>query len=547
MKRSEIGFSENEAGIFGSIVSDPNRVMTTMSRMGVKPEWFDTESGKITAELVFGMYAEGTPIDLLTVSNELRKIRRSDLVALVEKAFAESAIVAHSGYYAEALKEQWFVRSAVESASAMIAKMNEGGTAPSVVVAEMMDALVALISENGKGSHKSAYEIRCELIDEWDSARGTNKAMGMPWPFECMNLLTCGLYPGINVLAARPSVGKTAFEGAVIRELLMLGYRVARACLDMESRQFLSRDVCALGGESLNKMRSGYATDSDIGKLRLTNAAMSEWKDREFIIEERTSEGICAVARVMVANGGLDLLTVDYAQLLDVTVSGRDNDNVRISKAVARLKDFSLSTGVPVLLLSQLSREVEKADRRPQLSDLRDSGSIEQEASTVTFLYAEPSVTKVWLDKAGLKDFKELEIRPVVWDLMKNQNGKTGLVGMRQNGEYFRFEQAVALRKGDFRDEDCAWGYDFSKTQGPDNSSPDRYQKTRNMGMYVICRHPLGAIEAFDAPWFEKVNERAKKDGVPGYEEMKRVLGCDEAMRVLKQIRNDSRELIRNK
>jgi replicative DNA helicase len=546
MKKDEAGFSESEAGLFGSIVVDPNRVMTLMSRMGVKADWFETEAGRVTAEIVFGMYAAGTPIDLLTVCNELGKSGRRDLARMVESAFADGAVVAHSEYYADSLKEKWFVRSAIESASSLIARMREGDTAPKLVVAEMMDSMVALISENGKGSHKSAYEIRCELINEWDAARGTDKAMGVPWPFECMNLLTCGLFPGINVLAARPSVGKTAFEGAVIRELLMRGYRVARACLDMESRQFLSRDVCALGGESLNKMRAGYATESDIGKLRLTNAAMSEWKDREFIIEERTSEGICAVARVMVANGGLDMLTVDYAQLLDVTVSGRDNDNVRISKAVARLKDFSLSTGVPVLLLSQLSREVEKDGRRPQLSDLRDSGSIEQEASTVTFIYAEPSVTKTWLDKQGLKDFKELNIRAVVWDLMKNQNGKTGLVGLRQIGEYFRFEQAVALRKDDYRDEDCAWGYNFAEPQGPDRSNAARMQATRNVGMYVICRHPLGAIEAFDAQWFEKINERAAKDGVAGYEEMSRVLGCDQAMNKLKKIRNESRELLRN-
>jgi replicative DNA helicase len=520
--------AEAEIGVIGSALIEPDLVIGVLARWGVKPEWFSSVVGRTIAEAMMPMHADGEPVDLLTLGAKLRRCGHLEIADSLEGIYDKVPTAKHVGHYLAMLRDGWMSRAAREASFSMSKMLADPSRVPKDAVATMVGTLTALMEAGCTGQSRSPYEVRKDALDLWtDAANGKRSALGLPWPMYRMNDLTCGMYPGINVLAARPSVGKTMMEGVIARHLMMNGKRVARACLDMAEEPFLTRDLCALSGESLNKMRSGHMTGSDRTKLELTLLAMKGWK--EHLLPERTSEGIVARARAIHAQHGLDLLTVDYAQLLDVTVAGRDNDNVRISKAVARLKEFSVSLGVPVLLLSQLSREVEKEGRLPQLSDLRDSGSIEQEATSVVFLFAEPVVSKKWLEKQGLKEFKELSIRPVVWGLLKNQNGMTGTVGLRQLAKYFQIESAM---KTEEYSEDWAHGYDFSRAEQATMDQPDCNQ-------YVISRHARGAVEAFALPWFERVNAAAAANGLEGYAEVRRASGVEHAMSVLQTVRHD--------
>jgi replicative DNA helicase len=512
--------AEAEVGVIGAAMLEPDRVLGMLARWGVRPEWFESRFGRSVAEVAMPMHAAGEPVDLLTVGARLRRCGNDTEANQLEVVLERVPTAAHAPFYLGLLRDGWLTRAARNAAAEMSKALDAPEFAPKDTVAAAVATLTALIAAGSKGQERTAWEVMRDCVELWsDAAKGKRSAKGLPWMFESMNALSCGMYPGINVLAARPSAGKTLTEGQVSRNLMMLGKRVARACLDMQDEPFLSRDLCAMAGESLNKLRAGYMTSSDETKVRLSLAAMKQWK--QHLLYERTSEGIVARARALWANEGLDLLTVDYAQLLDVGVSGRDNDNVRISKAVARLKEFSLGTGVPVLLLSQLSREVEKEGRVPQLSDLRDSGSIEQEASTVVFLYSEPKIAKLWVERQDVRDWKSLKVRPVVWELLKNQNGMTGTVGMRTHAAYFVSEEAMQTKEFT---EETSFGYDFGEPQRPCIDEP-------NASQYAVCRHAKGAVEAFSLPWFEVLRETAAREGLEGYELIAQVTGVENAVR----------------
>ncbi len=523
---------EAEQGVLGAALIDPDKVLATMARWDVKPAWFRLPTGQGLCAVLLGMQAEGKPIDPITVADEAEKRGLNGIYPVLETLLEKVPTASHGGYYVSILAERWTDRAIRDACADAVSALDAHEAPPAEVLAKTVDRMVRLVSASRAGAEPSVYDIMNHAIDSWVDARN-GKALGLPLPFANMNEITCGLFPGINVVAARPSGGKSIFEGVLVRSLLMAGKKVARACLDMPREALVSRDLSANGGEPLNKMRAGFMTASDETKMRLTAEAMRGWN--ETIIEDRTSEGIVARARGIWANGGLDLLTVDYAQLLDVTVSSRDNDNVRIGKAVARLKEFSVTTGVPVVVLSQLSREVEKEGRRPQLSDLRDSGSLEQEASTVAFLYAEPTVGKAWCAAQGLTEIKQLNVRPVVWDLMKNQQGKTGTVGLRMNAKYFQMEPAHRWKQGDrYNSDNLAGGYDFSVPGEPEG--PDR------VGEYVVCRHPKGAYEAFSSAWFARINEAAARLGQEPYVELRRAVGVSAAMSALEQEKAKTRK-----
>ena len=527
-----------EAGVLGAALLAPDATLAAMARWGVRPEWFQFPTGRLLCEGLFALRDAGSPVDLVTATDWCEKRGHPEMAGVLETLLDRTPTAGHGPHYVSLMAERWTDRAIRDACAETLRSLDAHDTDPATALAAHVDRMVRLVAASRAGDEPTALDTMREVVDSWAKARAEGRSLGIPWPFPSMNKISGGIFPGVNLVAARPSVGKSMLEGVVARHFLAMGRRVARACLDMPRENLLGRDLCAEAGESVSKMNAGYMTASDEEKLRLVLDAASCW--REEVIGDRTAEGIVARARALWANGGLDLLTVDYAQLLSVDDTGRrpDNDNVRIGRAVAILKQFSIDTRVPVLLLSQLSREVEKEGRRPQLSDLRDSGSLEQEAATVSFLYVEPKVGKAWCEAQGASDWKELAVRPVVWDLLKNQQGPTGRVCLRQSGRYMKFEEArridFAAHEHPTSPESMAGGWDFGAPADPD-------PRTRS-GEYVVCRHPKGAVEVFEAPWFGRVNEAAARRGGEGYREIRRVVGFAAAMAALERERAAVRE-----
>lgn len=521
--------TELEKGTIGAAILDPVKVLSLVSDWGATAEWFESDTGKTIFAVLLKMFVDGDPIDIVTTQERVRLVAGDKAAHAIDEAIDKVPGASYGGYYLDLLRDAWFTRVCRSTASQMSADLADGSVNRKLVVSEAINNLVGLIEHSGKGKQKTPQQLRAEVVAKWEDAeKGIASAFGLPFPFAGVNALTCGIPDGVTVIAARPSVGKTVMEGCISRKLLIDGYRVARVCLDMTIMPFVSRDLCALGIESMNKMRAGFMKTAAREKMKASLEAMKPW--REEIISERTSAGIISKLRALLANGGLDLVTIDYIQLVDTVGEEKYsvNDNVRISRAMARFKDFNATTGVPVIILSQLSRGVEKDDRIPQLSDLRDSGSLEQDATLVAFLYPDPEVSKEWCTTAGVETFKQLPVRPIMFDIQKQQNGALGKVATRQFGENFIFEECGGIdNKYSFK-RNCSFGYDFKSVRNPSNSADSQ-------NVYSVCKSVTGRTVFFDKHWLEKIN--AVDDSGTKYTEIKTVTGMQEAIETVDGIK----------
>jgi len=524
-----------EMAALGAAVFDPPRVLGMMADWGVKESWFADEVARDFFKVLFGAFTAGETIDELIAVEKMRIMRGHEGAAAVEAAMEAAVVPSHAAHYLGLVRDMWFNRSAKANAMDMCEALSKGEIERKLVVAEAVNGLTSLLEFAGREKEKTPEQVREAVIRKWeDAADGKCSAMGAPWPMLEANLLTMGMVPGLHIVAARPSVGKTVFEGYTARNLLRQGWRVARVCLDMAPEELLGRDIVNVSGVSLAKLKTGQITPSERGKVRAVQRAMRTWADREHLITARTSKEIVAKLRAIVAKHGAEkmVVTLDYIQLVDMDAEDRIvlNDNSRVARASSRFKAFSLATGVPMVVLSQLSRGTEKEDRIPQLSDLRDSGSIEQDASTVAFLYPCQKVAKNWMASRGLSDFKQLEIRPIVWDLLKGQNSATGRAGLRQYGKYFKFEPADLFDANMSNPMDSDFGYDFGTPRAPFGDAPD-------LNRYVIARHPKGAIWMFEKEWFDLIYATSPEDD--RYEPVGSGVGAVRSLMEMQRIRDE--------
>ena len=530
------------------------KVAALFSRAGVKPDWFhDTRCREVCAR-VLDDAALGKPFDCAAMAVELQQGGKTWGPKFAESLVMMEVIPAHAEYYVSRLAEAFFRREAYGFCSDAQNALDAAEESPDAVVSRLSEKLAALLRWRSAGAAPSPYQLRAEAVDEFhqaaeDVAAGRPaRALGLSWGSPGLDWITQGLYPGLHIIAARPSFGKTMLENYIAVTHLKAGRRVARACLDMTPRALAIRALTLVGGETLSKLRSGYMTASDEGKIRAAAECSRLW--HEHILTETTAEEIVARARAIKAADGLDLLTVDYIQLVGTTEQQKFmNDNMVISRAMKALKGFANDTGTPVILLSQLSRAVEKEDRAPQLSDLRDSGSIEQDAKTVTFVYPEPGVMARWMQDQGVVDWKALDIRPGVLNVLKNQDGGTGAVAVRQFARWGIYEQCARLTREDMDahrravtaakdaaaikhrvvtaavSPSVAMGYDFSRAANVPQA------------LYAVVKHPKGSYEVFLAADLPLLNAAAQRLGAAPWASLEEVPGLMNALKRLREIK----------
>lgn len=524
------------------------------SRAGVRPEWFvNTRCREVCARILDAL-ALGKPVDYAAMAVDLQQGGKTWGPKFTEELASLEVIPSHAEYYVSRLAEAFFRREVYGACSDAQNALDAAEEAPDATASRLAEKLAALLRWRSAGTAPSPYQLRVEAVDEFHHAREEVAAgrpatsLGLSWGIQGLDWITQGLYPGLHIIAARPSFGKTMLENYIALTHLKAGRRVARACLDMTPKALALRALTLVGGETLSKLRKGFMTASDEGKVRAAAEASRLW--HEHILTETTAEEIVARARAIKAADGLDLLTVDYIQLVGTTEQQKFmNDNMVISRAMKALKGFANDTGTPVILLSQLSRAVEKEDRAPQLSDLRDSGSIEQDAKTVTFVYPEPSVMARWMQDAGVVDWKALDIRPGVLNVLKNQDGGTGAVAVRQFARYGIYEQCARLTREDAAahraaitaakdaaaikhraqaprvSPSVAMGYDFSRAA------------VVPQALYAVCKHPLGSYEVFLASDLPMLNAAAERLGAKPWLSLEEVAGLMPALARLREVK----------
>lgn len=421
-----------EKSTLGAMLIDRDAIAKAIELL--RPEDFYRKAHAIIYEVINEIFDKGEPVDLVTVSEELRaKEALEDIggVAYLTSLADSVPTASNVTYYAKIVEEKSLLRNLIKSAN-KISQLGYRGDQEVDVVLDKAEQLVFNISQ--KRSVQEYSGIRDVLMDTFDNLEklydNKDGVTGVPTGFNDLDQMTSGFQESdLIIIAARPSMGKTALalniaQYAAVQEDIP----VAIFSLEMSKEQLVQRMLCSEAQVDGHRLRTGYLNEDDWN--RLTNAAGSLSEANIFIDDTPgiTAMEMRAKARRMKAEHGLGLILIDYLQLMQG--QGRvESRQQEVSKISRSLKGLARELNVPVVSLSQLSRAVEQRnDKRPQLSDLRASGSIEQDADLVAFIYR---------DEYYNPDTEKQGITEII--VGKQRNGPVGTVELAFQKEYTKF------------------------------------------------------------------------------------------------------------
>jgi replicative DNA helicase len=385
------------------------------------------------------LHRKSLPVDLITVSNalqskgELEQVGGADyLVDLVNRTISSANIAS----YAKIVKDKSLLRRLIHSCSQLIEKAYEEDFTDVESFIDHAEAEFYKLGENKKTEGLiSAIEIvKSSVVKIEELYKRKSDITGVPTGFTMLDRMTSGLQPGeLIIIAARPSMGKTAFSLNLAQHMALRAQKtIAYFSLEMGRDAVMMRVLATEARINAKDIRSGKIADNVWPKL--INVA-GQVSDSKFFIDETSGISpfeIRARARRLKAQVGLDCIIIDYLQLMDLKqkVESRERAVSEISKT---LKSIAKELSIPIIALAQLNRGVEgRSDRRPMLSDLRESGSIEQDADVIMMLYRDDYYDKDDPDKQGHAE--------VI--IGKQRNGPTGTVRLKWEAEFGRFRDA---------------------------------------------------------------------------------------------------------
>lgn len=407
----------HEAKVLGAALAEPGLWLAEITR--IRAEIF-TRNRNLAIELL-ELTRSGKPTDPQTVKAHLDdkgiEAKLCDLLKIADHAPVTRASMAHA---LDALHDH-AKRTALRELASRLLRQSE---IRSVKTDDILVAGLLGLSDIGARSARQIQPISKVLRDVMANISKPVTA-SVRTGISDLDHVTSGLKPGeLIILGARPSMGKTSLALGIARQAALAGRTVAIFSLEMSSKQVVERMLADLGGVDLARIVTHRCSSNDIDKV---TAAASRVHEFEVFIAEHADQ-IDPICRQLQYQDGLDLVIVDYLQLMGARAESREQE---ISKLSRSLKILAGQLKVPVLCLSQLNRAVEaRACKRPQLSDLRESGSLEQDADIVMLLWR-PG----YYDADGDQNEAELIVA-------KNRNGPTGLVDLRWRKECARFEPA---------------------------------------------------------------------------------------------------------
>lgn len=423
---------EAEKSVLGGIFLKPDSFGEVIGIIG--RDDFYKVAHRYIFEAMSQCYSSQESIDPILIIDKLKKIGKYEEIGgdtLLMDIIKGVPTAANLLFYAKIIKEKALLRSLGE-AGTKIVEMAYDGYDDADVILDKAEGLIFKIAEN-KDS-KDIINIREAITEELKRleviVRNKGVTTGISSGFTVFDEKTSGFHPSdLIILAARPSMGKTAFA---LNIALTMAAREEKGVLlfslEMSSAQLLQRLLAIQSGIGLQKIRNGFLTDDEWGKIGIACGQLSEAKIHIADTPSVNVLEIRSIARKLKAMGRLDAIIIDYLQLIKGTGRG-DNRQQEISDISRALKGIARELDVPIIALSQLSRAPEqRADRRPMLSDLRESGAIEQDADMVVFLYR---------DDYYNENTDEKGITEVI--IGKQRNGPVGTVKLRFFHEITKF------------------------------------------------------------------------------------------------------------
>lgn len=423
---------EAEQAVLGAMMLDHNAVIAAMEKL--TPNDFYREVHRTIFEAMEHLHHENKEIDVITLPEELRRMKKLDDVGGIEYILSLPNLVvtaANIEYHANIVAEKALARNLITTCTDLTAAAYDGEKEPEDLLDDAERKILQLSENKNRGDFSPVGAVVEETLDKITKLY-ENKAglTGLPTGFRDLDRMTSGLQPSDLILvAARPSMGKTAFTLNIAQNVGVRQHKtVAFFSLEMSQEQLVQRILCQISHIDSQKLRTGQL-NSDEEWTRLTDACDKLYQAPIYIDD---TPGISVAemrskARRLKSEHGLDLIVVDYLQLMQ----GRNAESRQqeISEISRSLKALARELKVPLIALSQLSRSVEsRQDKRPMLSDLRESGALEQDADIVSFLYRED-----YYDK----ETENQHITEVI--LAKHRNGPVGSIKLYFKGEYTLF------------------------------------------------------------------------------------------------------------
>jgi replicative DNA helicase len=432
-----------ERAVLGALLVDPHR-MDEVSEFLSSDSFYDRRH-QLVFHALDAIYRRNHPIDIVVLGEQLRadgayqQIGGAEFLTDLADAVTSSALLRH---HAQIVADAAKLRALIRTGTQMVARAYETPVEAQAVqtLVEESEQTVYELGREGTVQHAEPIQRALhETFERLDARSGKGEMPGIPTGFYELDKMLCGLNSGeLIVIAARPSMGKTAFalnlleHAALSRPQCLEGRApsVLMFSLEMGRQSLVSRLLCARAGVPGHFLRRGNLSVDDRNDLV---RAADDLRGAKIFIDDSAGLTVAAVrsrARRLAAREGVDLVLIDYLQLL--THPRSESRQQEISTISRSLKELSRELGVPVVALSQLSRAVESRDPpRPQLADLRESGSIEQDADVVLLLYRPEYYAKYRTDEN--KDVAEVIVA-------KQRNGPTGDVRLYFRSETMRFQ-----------------------------------------------------------------------------------------------------------
>jgi len=432
---------EAEQAVLGSIFLDPDTVVGALEFIESKD--FYRRGHQLIFQSMLELNGHNEAIDIVTVTNALES--RNQLEDVGGMAYlAELAVsvptAANMEYYAKIVEQKAILRNLIHTATDIVTRGYEEGDELATILDEAERSILEVSERRNRSGFLAISDVLNSSIAQIDQLYQNNEEItGLPTGYQALDKMTAGLQKEeLIILAARPAVGKTAFALNIAQNIgTKTDETVAIFSLEMGAESLVNRMLCAEGSIDAGHLRTGTLSEEEWQSLIVAMGSLS--KANIYIDDTpgiRIAEIRAKCRRLKQEKGNLGLVLIDYLQLIEGT--GRESRQQEVSEISRQLKKLAKELKVPVIALSQLSRGVEqRQDKRPVLSDIRESGSIEQDADIVAFLYRDD-----YYDREGGEedeDHEPGEDNVIEVIIEKNRSGARGTVKLLFIKEYNKF------------------------------------------------------------------------------------------------------------
>ena len=405
-------------------------------------EDFYRESHRLIFQGITDLYNRHEPVDLITLGEWLKSREALDTIGgtlFLTTIMAQVPTAAGISHYCKIIRAKSVQRALIKTADEIMHAAYQGDKELPELIDECQQKIFAISERTVSSGFVRLQDLVKEQFYVIDESRESGiSGSGVSTGFTDIDAITAGLHPAdLIILAARPSMGKTAMALNIACNVALQGQTVAIFSIEMAKEQLALRILCSEAGVNQDVVRHSMITDDDM--TRLAQAVEKLWNSPIFIDDSPaiTVLEMRGKARRLKAEHGLGVIIVDYLQLMNS--GGKvENRTQEISQIARGLKGLAREMKVPVIALSQLSRQVEsRSPRRPQLSDLRESGAIEQDADLVAFLYRPSYYGEDELKRVNLNPETDMNIAEFI--VAKQRNGPCGAIQLVWRPEFGQF------------------------------------------------------------------------------------------------------------